>query len=89
MNYLILTELYSLRTRTYIISHESHFFQLNREISKSEVISTFQKVKAKMTVTEDLLILKKIVFLISMLISSIGVGEAETTLEILKKLDSL
>ena len=27
MNYLILTELYSLRTRTYIVRHEPNFFE--------------------------------------------------------------
>jgi len=89
MNYLVLTELYSLRTRTYILAHESHFFQLDQQISKAVVTSSFQIFKAKITTMEDLLSLKKTVFLISMLISSIGVGEIETTLEILSKLESL
>lgn len=89
MNYLVLTELYSLRTRTYILAHESHFFLLDQQISKSVVTSSFQIFKAKIATMEDLPSLKKIVFLISMLISSIGVGEMDTILEILSKLDEV
>lgn len=89
MSYLVLTELYSLRTRTYILANESQFFQLDQEIQGTVVMNEFKTLKEKIVVTKDLLLLKKIVFLISMLISSIGVGEVENILKIFKKLDNL
>ncbi|MDM1328917.1 hypothetical protein [Acinetobacter indicus] len=86
INYLVLTELYSLRTRVYIVMHESHFFELDQEISDTEINNTFQSIKDIVNKNEDLIVLKKIVFLISMLISSIGVGESENVSKILNKI---
>lgn len=86
INYLVLTELYSLRTRVYIVMHESHFFELDQEISDTEINNTFQSIKDIVNKNEDLMVLKKIVFLISMLISSIGVGESENVSKILNKI---
>lgn len=86
INYLVLTELYSLRTRVYIVLHESHFFELNQEISDTDINKTFHAIKNLVHKNEDLIVLKKIVFLISMLISSIGVGESENVSQILKKI---
>ncbi|MBJ9724925.1 hypothetical protein ACG9HX_12555 [Acinetobacter ursingii] len=89
MNYLILTELYSLRTRTYIVRHEPNFFELDQEILESQVLNTFNLIKSKVAKTENLVLLKKITFLISMLVASIGVGETENILKILNEIDSL
>ena len=89
MNYLILTELYSLRTRTYIVRHEPNFFELDQEILESQVLNTFNLIKSKVAKTENLVLLKKITFLISMLVASIGVGETENILKILNDIDSL
>jgi hypothetical protein len=86
MNYLVLTELYSLRTRVYIVIHESHFFELDHRICDTEIHNTFQSIKDILNKNEDLILLKKIVFLISMLISSIGVGESENVSKILHKI---
>ena len=86
INYLVLTELYSLRTRVYIVMHESNFFELDHEISDMEINNTFQSIKDILNKSEDLILLKKIVFLVSMLIASIGVGEAENVSKILNKI---
>lgn len=83
INYLVLTELYSLRTRVYIVMHESHFFELDQKISDTEINDTFQSIKNIVSKNEDLNVIKKIVFLISMLVSSIGVGESENVSKIL------
>ncbi|MGQ1613608.1 hypothetical protein ACT41Q_07580 [Acinetobacter baumannii] len=89
INYLILTELYSLRTRVYIIMHESNFFELDQKISDIEIINTFQSIKNIVYSNEDLTVLKKIVFLISMLVSSIGVGVSENVINILAKIKEI
>lgn len=89
INYLILTELYSLRTRVYIIMHESNFFELDQKISDIEIINSFQSIKNIVNNNEDLTVLKKIVFLISMLISSIGVGVSENVIDILNKIKEI
>lgn len=89
MNYLVLTELYSLRTRTYIVGHEPHFFELDQEILESQVLNTFNLIKSKVAKTENLVLLKKITFLISMLVASIGVGETKNILKILNEMDNL
>ncbi|MDO7413100.1 hypothetical protein ACT40Q_13100 [Acinetobacter baumannii] len=89
INYLILTELYSLRTRVYIIMHESNFFELDQKISDIEIINTFQSIKNIVNSNEDLTVLKKIVFLISMLVSSIGVGVSENVINILAKIKEI
>ncbi|XZV41929.1 hypothetical protein ACT42O_01950 [Acinetobacter baumannii] len=89
INYLILTELYNLRTRVYIIMHESNFFELDQKISDIEIINTFQSIKNIVNSNEDLTVLKKIVFLISMLVSSIGVGVSENVINILAKIKEI
>lgn len=89
MKYLVLTELYSLRTRTYIVGHELQFFELDQEISELEILNNFKLIKSAVAQIDDLFLLKKITFLISMLIASVGVGETESTLNILKKISSL
>ena len=59
---------------------------MNQEISDTEINKTFHAIKNLVHKNEDLIVLKKIVFLISMLISSIGVGESESVSQILKKI---
>lgn len=86
MNYLLLTELYSLRTRVYIIIHEHTFFKLDKEISEEEIFETFQMIKKLVNDTNNLLVIKKIIFLFSMLVSSLGVGENEIILNIINRL---
>lgn len=89
VNYLLLTELYSLRTRVYIIYHETQFFDLEGSIDNKIILEMFKNIKFFIENSEDLMLLKKLVYLLSMLISSIGVGEMENMYLILNKIRDL
>ena len=87
--YLVLTELYSLRTRVYILINEPQFFKLDQDILLSKLICIFENLKKDIKKSDSLSQLKKLVFLMSTLVSSIGIGDSSLILSIVDKISEL